>query len=287
MTRSLSRWQALVLGLVIMLALGLAAGGLFAVGSRGWFGSNALTVSSQFPEIRGVEVGTRVRIQGIDAGEVTALKPPQQPGGPVIVQMCLKGDYRHLVRTRSRVQILSEGMLGGRVVEILPPPRDGSVDQQAGEGAMLESVPATELSDLIGQASQTLETMRSGKGTIGRLANDPAAHDALVAALDQLKDTGASIQQVADGVKKLPLVGGYIENPVALLDRPGWNRDRRILAETDLFERDDARLTAQGRARLDEKIAPWLEGMKHKGSEVVVVSYADPARHQSARPPGC
>src|SRR5207237_9875810 len=34
-------------------------------------------------------------------------------------------------------------------------------------------------------------------------------------------------------------------------------------------------LTADGRRRLDE-LAPWLAGLKHKGSEIVVVTYADP-----------
>jgi phospholipid/cholesterol/gamma-HCH transport system substrate-binding protein len=268
--------------LVVALALGLAATGLFAVGSRGWFGSNALTVASSFPEIRGVEVGTRVRIQGIDAGEVTALEPPQEPGGPVVLRMRLKGDYRHLVRTHSHVQILSEGLIGGRVVEILPAPRGSAAGEPAGEGAMLESVPATELADLIGQAGQTLDSLRSGKGSIARLANDPAAYEAWVAALKQLKDTGASIQQVSDGVKNVPIVGGYVQGAVAVLERPNCNRDRRVFAEADLFEPGHAILTTQGRTLLDEKVSPWLEGMKHKGSEVVVASYADPTRSSNA-----
>jgi len=280
-SRSLSRWQALVLGLVVVAALGLAATGLFAVGSRGWFGSDALTVASSFPEIRGVELGTRVRIQGIDAGEVAALEPPREPGGPVVLRMRLKGEYRHLVRVHSRVQIVSEGLIGGKVVEILPAAK-GMTDQPAGDGTMLESLPATELADLMSQAGQTLESLRSGKGSIGRLASDPEAHDSLVAALKQMKETGTSIQQVADGMHKLPLVGGYVENPVALLERPDCNRDRRIFAEADLFEPGKAILTSQGCSRLDG-IAPWLEGMKHKGSEVVVVAYADPSRHANGQ----
>ncbi len=280
MSRSLSRWQALVLGLVILVALGLAATGLFAVGSRGWFGSNALTVGASFPEVRGVEVGTRVRIQGIDAGEVCALEPPQKPGGPVVLRLKLKSQYRHLVRVHSRVQIVSEGLIGGKVVEVLPAAR-GETDMPAGEGALLEALPVTELADLVNQAGQTLEELRNGKGSIGRLASDPEAHDNLVAALKQMKETGTSIQQVADGMHKLPLVGGYVENPVGLLERPDCNRDRRVFAETDLFEPGQAILTAQGKSKLD-MVAPWLEGMKHKGSEVVVVAYADPASHPNA-----
>ena len=52
MSRSLSRWQALLLGLIVLSASGLAAAGLFAVGSRGWYGKDALHVRVGFPEIR-------------------------------------------------------------------------------------------------------------------------------------------------------------------------------------------------------------------------------------------
>jgi len=278
-SRSLSHWQALVLGVVVVLSLGLASAGLFAVGSRGWFGGNSLTVGVGFPAIHGVEVGTRVRIQGIDAGEVTELEPPRQPGGPVILRLRLKGAYKHLVRTSSVVRIVGEGLIGGKVIEIQPA-KDVSPnepDEPADEGALLRSAATPELTDLIGDVEQTLQSLRTGQGTIAKLTNEPGAHDALVGALRQLKETSTSIQQVADGVQRLPLVGGYVENPVALLERPNSQRDRRTFAESDLFAPGQAILTAQGKSRLDA-IAPWLEGMKHKGSEVVVVAYADPAR---------
>jgi len=274
----------LLLGLVVLLALGLASAGLFAVGSRGWFGANGLTVYAGFPEIRGVEVGTRVRIQGIDAGEVIALEAPEKPGGPVLLRMRLKGDYRHLVRTRSRVQIVSEGLIGGKVVEIQPGKASSpnEPDEAVADGDLLASMPTPELTDLIGDVGQTLQSLRSGQGSIAKLTNEPAAHDALVGALQQLKETSTSIQQVADGMQRLPLVGGYVENPVAVLEHPNSQRDRRTFAETDLFEPGQAILTARGRTQLDEA-APWLEGMKHKGSEVVVVAYADPARTANAQ----
>lgn len=283
MSRSLSRWQGLVLGLVVVLALGLASAGLFAVGSRGWYGSNALTVGAGFQEIRGVEVGTRVRIQGIDAGEVIALEAPARPGGPVVLRLRIRGDYRNLVRKSSRAQIVGEGLIGGKVVEIQPgPPAVGEdSDDSVTDGATLASVATAELSDLMANVGQTLETLRTGPGSIAKLTNEPQAHDALVGALHQIKETSASIQQVADGMQRLPLVGGYVENPVAVLEHPNRQRDRRVFAESELFDPGQAILTSYGRTRLDQ-IAPWLEGMKHKGSEVVVVAYADPAQTTNA-----
>src|SRR5213593_3398856 len=83
-SRSLSRLQLILLGAVVLTGLVLATVGLFAVGSRQWFWNDAFHVRTGFHEIRGVEVGTRVRIQGIDAGEVEAIDAPGTPGGDVV-----------------------------------------------------------------------------------------------------------------------------------------------------------------------------------------------------------
>ena len=277
MSRTLSRRQAVFLGMVVLAALGLAGAGLFAVGNRGWYGGDALHVRAAFPAVRGVEVGTRVRVQGLDAGEVVAASPPAEPGGPVVLRLRLRGGYRNLVRADSRVQIVSEGMIGGKVLEILPGPHTpGSPDSPpAGEDALLAAAPAAELTDVLGQVNDTLAGIRGGEGTLGKLARDQEAYNALVGLLHQSRDTMASVQQDADALKRLPVVRGYAVDPVALLVQADREKDQRVFAEADLFEPGRAVLTASGRQRLDG-LAPWLEGMKHKGSEVVVAAYADP-----------
>src|SRR5262249_44270981 len=124
--------------------------------------------------------------------------------------------------------------------------------------------------------------VQDGQGTLGKLVKDPQVYEAVLAlirngndAVEKSKDTMSSIQRDADALKKMPLIRGYVEDPLALLVRPNCERNRRTFAESDLFEPGRAVLTASGREKLNE-LAPWLEGLKHKGSEVVVVSYADP-----------
>jgi phospholipid/cholesterol/gamma-HCH transport system substrate-binding protein len=274
-SRTLSRLQALVLGLTVLVGAGLSAIGLFSVGSRGWFGQDALHVNVGFREIRGVEVGTRVRIQGMDAGEVVGISPPETPDGMVVLRLCLKNEFRRLIRSNSTVQIVSEGMLGNKVLEIhRGQAKSGRADEAVEENAMLESEPSADLADVLGQVKQTLEGIRGGEGTLGKLARDPRAYDALLGLLQQGQETMASIGQGADAVKHMPVVRAYVEDPTGLLVRPNCERNRQCFAESELFESGRAVLTAQGRQRLDT-LAPWLEGMKHKGSEVVVVAYAD------------
>lgn len=280
MSHSLSRLQAFILGIVMLVGAGLAMGGLFAVGSRGWYGQDALHVRAGFASVRGVEVGTRVRVQGLDAGEVIALRPPDEPGGSVVLRMRLRGEFRRLLRADSTVQIVSEGMIGGKVVEIVP----GKVAADANpitEDALLASAPSTELSDVLAQVGSTLSGIRDGDGTFGQLARDRQAYDALLALLKQGTETMTSVQRDADAIKKVPVIRGYVEDAEELLVRPQRERNRKVFAEDELFEPGRAVLTAAGRGKLDA-LAPWLAGMKHKGSEVVVVAYADPKAAASA-----
>src|SRR5260370_5937182 len=104
-SRSLTARQALLLGLAVLTGLVLAAAGLAAIASRGWFGNDAFTVRAGFPTVRGVEVGTPVRIQGIVAGEGVGIHLPDDPRAPVMVRMRLHGGYPRLGREDARVQI--------------------------------------------------------------------------------------------------------------------------------------------------------------------------------------
>src|SRR2546425_1919837 len=119
-TRSLTTRQAGVLGLVVLAGLSLGAMGLFALGGREWSGAGAYRVTAGFADIGGLELGTRVRIQGMDVGEVESILPPQTPGQPVRLQLRLAGKYRHLVGRDAYAQIASDGLLGNKIVRIVP-----------------------------------------------------------------------------------------------------------------------------------------------------------------------
>src|SRR5262249_1451391 len=138
---------------------------------------------------------------------------------------------------------------------------------------------SVELTDVLGQVGDTLRGIGNGEGTLGLLAKDPRAYSALLNLIQQSEDAAKSLKEDADALKRLPIVRGYVEDPQALLGRPGSEGNRKGFAEEGLFEPGRAALTAQGKRRLDE-LAPWMSGLKHKGSDVVVVSYADPRTSQ-------
>jgi phospholipid/cholesterol/gamma-HCH transport system substrate-binding protein len=272
MSRSLSPLQAILLGLVVLCGLGLATAGLFAVGNRQWLWSDTLHVTVGFAQIRGVEAGTRVRVQGIEAGEVEAVIPPTSPGGEVALRLRLDGRMRSLIREDATVQIVNEGMIGGKALEIQPGTASARPVQ---ENAALSSKPTAELADVLRQVNTALTGIQTGQGTVGKLVTDKEAYGKLLELLQQSQQTMASFQQDADAIKRLPVIRSYVEDTEALLIRPNCECNLQYFAAIDLFEPDSAILSADGRQRLDE-LGPWLGGLKQKGSEIVVAAYADP-----------
>jgi phospholipid/cholesterol/gamma-HCH transport system substrate-binding protein len=82
MSRSLTSLQALILGAIVALAIGVGGYTLWALDQRRGLGNDPLTVEVGFRDIGGVEVGTRIRVQGIDAGEVEAAAARRLPTAP-------------------------------------------------------------------------------------------------------------------------------------------------------------------------------------------------------------
>src|SRR5262249_7684202 len=94
-SRSLSRWQAALLGLVVVAGLAGAVVALFAVSGRYSPWSDTFDIRVGFRQVRGVEVGTRVRVQGVEAGEVVTLDPPQTPCGNLLLTFRLDNHRLH------------------------------------------------------------------------------------------------------------------------------------------------------------------------------------------------
>src|ERR1700687_4799524 len=166
MSRSLTRAQAILLGVVVLTGIGLAGVGIFAVGKAQWLWSDTFHVTVGFPQIRGGETRTEVRIQGIKAGMGEMIEAPAAPRGDVILHLKLAGNLRHLIRADASVQIVSEGMIGGKALEINP----GSASAEpVRDHAQLASKSSPELNDVLVQVNAALDDMRNGQGTLGKL----------------------------------------------------------------------------------------------------------------------
>ncbi|HKI19669.1 MAG TPA: MlaD family protein, partial [Isosphaeraceae bacterium] len=118
MLRDIGRWRALANAGFALAVLALGGFGLYQVAGRRWRVQPTFLVRTQFETIGGLEVGHRVRLQGIDAGVVERVVPPREPGGPVELVLRIDDRLRLLIRTDAVARIVSEGLVGAKVVEL-------------------------------------------------------------------------------------------------------------------------------------------------------------------------
>ncbi len=271
MTRALNNRQLLLLSCTMLGGLVLFAIAFFSIGSRGWYGKDSLKLKTSFLDIHGVDVGTRVRIQGMDAGEVIAINPPDTPGGPVMLGLKIQGSYKKLIRKDAVVSIASEGLLGAKVLELFPgTPASLGIENQD----LIASKNNPEFAQILEQVSETLDKIRKGEGSLGKLTQDSKLYDSLVQLANQSQQTMQAFQQDADALKKMPIVGGYIEDPMQMIVRSNTDMKRKSINSSGIFENGSAILSPEGKKILD-KASEWLTGFP-KESDIVIAGVMAP-----------
>lgn len=108
----------LIVGLFVTLALVILITTIYLVGTKENIFGSTVTVSAIFEDVKGLRAGDKVRLSGIDIGTVGNLW--FQDDNRVIIQMNLEEQAVQYVRSDSRATIANEGLMGSKVVLILP-----------------------------------------------------------------------------------------------------------------------------------------------------------------------
>jgi phospholipid/cholesterol/gamma-HCH transport system substrate-binding protein len=300
MRGDIGRWRALANAGFAVAVLALAGFGLYQVAGRQWRVQPTFRVRARFESIGGLEVGHRVRIQGIDAGVVERIVAPAEPAQPVELVLRVDERLRHLVRTDAVARIVSEGLVGAKVVELSPGRPDAPALAQLGTIASERPV---EINDLLKKAASTLArldaathtaeqglgelnaiagSIRRGEGSLGKLVRDDSAYDNLVDLAHRGERSLTALDENLTALKETWPLSRYFDRR-AYLDRervlfqPGAQRHSRAFRTDDLFEPGRSILTPVGRLRLDE-IGRWCKTASRPASEVVIAAFTDDGR---------
>lgn len=297
MRRNLTAWR-IARSIALVVAAGLAvAYGVHRIGRRDWSSLPTFRARAGFQSIGGVEVGTKIRIQGMDAGLVEAITPPAVPGRPVLLTFRLDERLKPLVRSDTVARIALQGVIGSKVIELVPGRPDAP---PLADSAWLPSENPIELADLVNEASATLKrvdlaarsaeqgmreiatvasSIREGKGTLGKLVRDDEVYDKIVRMSDQGSKTLDDMGENLAALKRTWPISRYFDGKGfydrdQLLFHPGSERASRTVSADDLFQPGQAILTNQGCRRLDE-IGAWFNRAKQGKSEVVIAAFTD------------
>src|SRR5690349_17544529 len=125
-------------GIFVAAGLLLFGAGMFLIGDRRQAFGSHMEYYSEFINLAGLPNGAKVRVGGMDAGEVLAIDVPDSPSSRFRVRWRIGEKLGGLVRTDSMVTIETEGIVGGTYLAVRP----GS--KRANPAAALATIPSTE-----------------------------------------------------------------------------------------------------------------------------------------------
>lgn len=208
-------WTELRVGVFVLAGLAILAVAVFYVTGAGFLGPKYRLIT-YLPEVDDLAIGAPVSLDGVTVGNVQsiALTPrPQDPAHNITLVLRIESKYQNDIRTDSSASLITEGLLGNRYVRItrgltgsvIPP--NGAVPGKE-EAAMKQVVErGADLMQNLGALSDDLrgivDDVHKGRGTIGKLMNDPSLYDRLNSTAGKLDSVVSSIQNGQGTLGKL------------------------------------------------------------------------------------
>jgi phospholipid/cholesterol/gamma-HCH transport system substrate-binding protein len=152
------------IGLFVIGGLLLFGIGMFVIGDRHQAFARHTEYYSDFTNLAGLAKGAKVRVAGMDAGQVLAIKVPDSPSSRFRVKWRIDAKLRGLVRADSVVTIGTEGIVGGTYLSV------SSGSAQAIEAEALATIPSkepTELAELLTRGNVLLNDADGMLKTVG------------------------------------------------------------------------------------------------------------------------
>ena len=154
----MSNLRAAAVGAFVIGGLLLFSVGLFFIGDRRMMFRDTLEVHAEFSQIAALDVGAKVRVAGMDAGEVEEIRVPAGPSGRFRVRMRVRKDLHPLIRVDSVASIQNDGLVGNKFIQI----QTGTDAAAPVEGnGTIQSREPFDVSDLMQMMSDTLATVNA------------------------------------------------------------------------------------------------------------------------------
>ncbi|HEY4009844.1 MAG TPA: MlaD family protein [Acidobacteriaceae bacterium] len=197
------RWSQLKVGSIVLVSVLLLTTLLFLMTSAAGiaFFQKRIVVHSFFDNASGVKVGAPVSLEGVTIGEVSRVEITTDPAHkltPVEVVMKLSPHFRASIHKDSFVTMQTAGVLGDTVVDINSQIATGP-EVQNGDELRTKDVPT--IQDVVASSQATVKSVNeimpkindivtsidTGKGSAGKLINDPALYNRAVDTVNQLQ----------------------------------------------------------------------------------------------------
>lgn len=224
--------RKITVGIFVVVAAALFTGGLFLIGNQHKAFRRHVEFYTEFANLDGIAKGAKLRVAGMDGGQVTDIQIPDRPSAKFRLHLQVEDKLHGLIRADSLVTIETSGIVGDKYLLI----HEGS-DQaaEAAEKTTLHSKEPFEIADMIEKASGILNKaggtitdvqgkldgaldavtktvnntngvvtdIRRGRGTAGLLLEDKATAAEVKQAIGNGQQATANINQATVKVNDL------------------------------------------------------------------------------------
>jgi phospholipid/cholesterol/gamma-HCH transport system substrate-binding protein len=160
----------ILIGLVVFLAI------IYLLGAQARYFERKYALTAEFAEVGGLIEGATVRLAGVQIGRVTKVELPPEPGGKVQVTLTLARRFADRVRRNSEARIVTQGLLGDKLVEITigsadaPPLKPGDTIATRNPFEMQEMFSAG--AETLAQVNQLAVTLRKTMDRVDRMTDE-------------------------------------------------------------------------------------------------------------------
>jgi phospholipid/cholesterol/gamma-HCH transport system substrate-binding protein len=201
-------------GILVFTSLILLAAAIIAIGGKTGFFFARASYFARFANSYGIIEGNQVRLAGVTVGTVRRVEVPREPGQDLTLTFDIEKRYQHMVRTDSRVEIKTIGLLGDKYLEVSPgspgaPILPSGQEIPAFRGAELDKILANsgDLVDNVVAITKSLKVVlgrtERGEGMLGELTSPSESGKELSRSLRQTLDSANLLIQEIRGGKGL------------------------------------------------------------------------------------
>lgn len=221
-----------LVGLFVLAAFGVLMWGSLQLGLlRDLAGENGRRLIARFDDVSGLDEQARVLVAGVKVGYVEAL---ELEGGAARVTLRIEEDSLE-VPVDSLVALRSRGLLGERVVEIVPGESDQLLDA---DGVLTHTREAADIDLFVRRLSRVADDVQAISATFRNVLGTPEGEESLQEVLANTRALTADLRRIVD------------ENEARL---------ERVVISFETFSDDLATLTQENR----ESVAGLVENFRH------------------------
>ncbi len=197
--------KKIIVGIFIILGFVLFTVAIFVIGSKENLFTPTFKLNAEFETVIGLKQGASVRMNGISVGKVDNIDIKSKT--IVLVEMTLEKGVQKFIKKDSKATISSEGLVGNKIVELIPGSSEAPSVQ---DNEMLATVKPVEVQDIISGLKETSDNatlitkdlseitgrINNGEGTLGQLINNDQLYRSVDSSMQSFVSISGNVNQI-------------------------------------------------------------------------------------------